>query len=170
MKHIPGHGRAMSDSHLELPVVTDPLEQLRERDFAPFRANADLPAAMTAHVVYSAIDPERPATISSLVVEQVIRREIGFEGLLMSDDLSMKALRGGLRQRAEAAFAAGLDIALHCNGDLEEASAVAATASLLTGKSLARAEAAMERISAEPSDFDPVEAWAAIEAELAIKA
>ena len=94
MKHMPGHGRAMADSHLELPVVTVPLEALRQSDFAPFKANADLPAAMTAHVVYTALDPQRPATLSPLVIETIIRQDIGFDGLLISDDLSMQALKG----------------------------------------------------------------------------
>ncbi len=172
MKHVPGHGRAMADSHLELPVVTVPVEALRQSDFAPFKINADLPAAMTAHVVYEALDPARPATLSALVVETIIRHEIGFDGLLISDDLSMRALKGSFRDRAEGLFAAGVDIALHCNGDLQEARDVAAGTPLLEGKALERAKAAMARLGAAPdgADFDPVDAWTAIEAELAISA
>ncbi|WP_020175642.1 beta-N-acetylhexosaminidase [Methyloferula stellata] len=172
MKHVPGHGRAMADSHMELPIVTVPVEALRQSDFAPFKANADLPAAMTAHVVYEALDPERPATLSPLVVETIIRHEIGFDGLLISDDLSMRALKGSFRDRAEGLFAAGVDIALHCNGDLQEARAVAAGTPLLEGKALERADAAMARLGGKPAagDFDPVDAWKAIEAELAITA
>ncbi len=117
IKHIPGHGRARADSHLELPVVDAPRAELEAQDFIPFRADADLPLGMTAHVVYTAIDPERPGTLSKAVVEGIIRGVIGFDGLLMTDDISMKALSGGFRERAEAALAAGCDVVLHCNGD-----------------------------------------------------
>ncbi len=168
MKHIPGHGRARVDSHVDLPIVMAPLEVLSETDFLPFAANADLPIAMTAHVVYAALDRDRPATLSAPVIEH-IRKEIGFAGLLLSDDLSMQALRGSLRDRAEVAFAAGIDLALHCNGDLAEAAAVAAAAPVLAGQSLARASRAAEWRS-ERTSFDPVEAWAEIEAALAIVA
>jgi beta-N-acetylhexosaminidase len=125
MKHVPGHGRSTVDSHHNLPVVTASLTELAAADFQPFIANADLPAAMSAHVVYTAIDPDAPATTSATVVAEIIRRRIGFGGLLFSDDLSMQALKGSLKERAAAAFAAGIDIALHCNGDLDEARAVA---------------------------------------------
>lgn len=168
MKHIPGHGRAALDSHFDLPVVTASLETLAQTDFHPFAANADLPLAMTAHVVYTALDCDQPATLSAPVIAY-IRQTIGFAGLLFSDDLSMQALRGSLRARAEAAFAAGIDVALHCNGDLAEAAEVAAAAPVLTGQSLARASRAAEwRGRAVP--FDPVEAWAEIEAALAVAA
>jgi beta-N-acetylhexosaminidase len=126
IKHIPGHGRATADSHFALPVITTSREELSATDFAPFKALAHLPAAMTAHVVYSAIDAEYPASTSEIVTRDVIRGEIGFDGLLMSDDLSMKALRGPMRARAEAVIAAGSDLALHCNGDLAEMRAAAA--------------------------------------------
>jgi beta-N-acetylhexosaminidase len=168
IKHIPGHGRAKVDSHLGLPVVTTPIEVLRDTDFLPFAANADLPIAMTAHVIYTALDSERPATHSRQVVEY-IRRQIGFAGLLLSDDLSMQALRGDLGARAEAAFAAGIDIALHCDGDLAEASAIAAVAPPLAAASAQRAAQALRWGSAGIA-FDPVEAWAEIEAALAIAA
>ena len=168
MKHIPGHGRASVDSHFDLPVVTTALEILTQTDFLPFAANADLPLAMTAHVVYTALDSDRPATLSVHVIEH-IRKKMGFAGLLLSDDLSMQALRGSLRARAEAAFAAGIDVVLHCNGDLAEATAVAAAAPVLAGQSLARASRAV-KWRGEAATFDPVEAWAEIEAALAIAA
>ncbi len=169
MKHIPGHGRAGADSHFDLPVVHAPLDQLVAADFLPFKANVDLPAAMTAHVVYTALDPERPGTLSSRVID-FIRKEIGFDGLLFSDDLSMQALSGTLRTRAEAAFAAGVDIALHCNGVLAEAEAVASAAPSLAGQTLARAERAASWRGPPAAPFDPVEVWAQIEASLAISA
>lgn len=167
MKHLPGHGRATADSHLELPRVDADKESLETVDFVPFRALADLPVAMTAHVVYTALDPHRPATTSPEVVAGVIRIEIGFDGLLLSDDLSMRALTGSLGERAGAAFSAGVDVALHCNGDLAEAQAVAAAAPLLGGKSLARAAAALARIARDPEPFDPVDARAALQSALA---
>ncbi len=168
MKHIPGHGRAGVDSHLDLPVVHASLDQLAA-DFLPFKANADLPAAMTAHVVYTALDPERPGTLSPRVIG-FIRNEIGFEGLLFSDDLSMQALSGMLRARAEAAFAAGVDIALHCNGDLAEAEAVAGGAPSVEGQALARAERAASWHGQPAASFDPVDVWTQIQASLAISA
>ncbi len=169
MKHIPGHGRAGVDSHLQLPSVDTPLDLLRETDFYPFKANADLPAAMSAHVVYRALDPERPGTLSPIVI-RYIREEIDFEGLLFSDDLSMQALSGTLRARADAAFAAGIDLALHCNGNLAEAEAVAEAAPLLEGDALTRAARAASWRGDSAAPFDPVEAWAEIEASLAIGA
>jgi beta-N-acetylhexosaminidase len=119
VKHIPGHGRAFADSHLALPVVETPRDELAAHDFAPFRTLSDMPLAMTAHVVYTSLDPDRPATTSPKVIAEVIRGEMRFDGLLMSDDLSMQALSGRYRDRAEAAFAAGCDVALHCNGKME---------------------------------------------------
>jgi beta-N-acetylhexosaminidase len=143
MKHMPGHGRATRDSHLELPVVTAERAELAA-DFAPFRALADLPMAMTAHVVYAALDPERPATLSPRVVEAV-RREIGFEGLLMTDDLSMRALTGSLADRVAGALGAGCDVVLHCNGEPAEMAEVVEATPALAGAALARAEAALAR-------------------------
>jgi beta-N-acetylhexosaminidase len=169
MKHIPGHGRAGVDSHLQLPHVEAPLEVLLANDFYPFKANADLPAAMSAHVVYRALDPERPGTLSPAVISY-IRETIGFAGLLFSDDLSMQALRGTLRARAEATFSAGIDLALHCNGDLIEAEAVAEAAPVLAGEALRRADRAASWRVPPAASFDPVEAWAEIEALLAIGA
>jgi beta-N-acetylhexosaminidase len=169
MKHIPGHGRAGVDSHLDLPVVQATLDELSKADFLPFVANVDLPAAMTAHVVYTALDPERPGTLSPQVI-RFIREKIGFDGLLFSDDLSMQALSGTLGMRSQAAYAAGVDIALHCNGDLAEAEAVAGSAPDLVGKALTRAERAVSWRGPPAGPFDPVEAWAQIEALLAIGA
>ena len=153
VKHVPGHGRARADSHLELPVVEATCEELA-RDFAPFHALRDAPAAMTAHVVYTALDPERAGTISPYVIGEVIRGEIGFDGLLFSDDLSMKALGGTFEARTRAAFAAGVDIGLHCNGDLEEARPVAAASPVLAGRARERAEALLARIAPGAQAFD----------------
>src|SRR5690606_13318514 len=143
MKHIPGDGRAGADSHFALPRVSTPLEALRATDFAPFRALRDCPMAMTAHVVYEAIDPEQPATTSPRVIEEIIRQEIGFDGLLMSDDVSMKALSGDFASRTRAIFAAGCDVVLHCNGRMEEMQAVADETPVLSGKARARLDAAL---------------------------
>jgi beta-N-acetylhexosaminidase len=143
IKHIPGHGRALADSHLELPVVATSRAELEATDFASFRALAHLPAAMTAHVVYSAIDAQAPASTSPIVTADVIRGHIGFDGLLMSDDLGMKALTGDFRARAEAVIAAGSDLVLHCSSNLEEAQAVAAGTPLLAGAARARFERAL---------------------------
>ncbi len=144
IKHIPGHGRAFSDSHQALPVVDTPLAQLREHDFAPFKANAKAAMAMTAHVIYTAIDPGNPATTSKRVISDIIRGEIGFDGLLMSDDLSMKALSGDFSARAAASLAAGCDVVLHCNGLMEEMSAVASAVGPLSKAAARRARRAMK--------------------------
>ena len=153
VKHIPGHGRATADSHLSLPVVSTSRQTLSETDFAPFKALAGLPAAMTAHVVYSAIDAANPASTSAIVTREVIRGEIGFDNLLMSDDLSMKALSGPMRARAEAVIAAGSDLALHCNGDLGEMRAAAEGVPALGGRAAERFAAACSCIGRiEPYD------------------
>lgn len=144
IKHIPGHGRAFADTHYELPVVDTPLDELRRHDFAPFKALNDIGMAMTAHVVYSAIDPKNPATTSKRAIEDIIRGEIGFDGLVMSDDLSMKALSGDFSSRARAALAAGCDVVLHCNGDMGEMRAVAAGTGTLEDEARRRAERALE--------------------------
>lgn len=153
MKHIPGHGRAQADSHHELPVVHASRGELEEWDFLPFAAYADCPMAMTAHVVFTALDADAPATLSRKVVNGVIRRDIGFTGLLMTDDLSMKALSGSMREKAAAAHAAGCDMLLHCNGDLAEMQELAAAARPLAGKAMARAKAALRRLR-KPASFD----------------
>ncbi|WP_203292145.1 beta-N-acetylhexosaminidase [Maricaulis parjimensis] len=157
IKHIPGHGRAQADSHLELPVVPEEHGLLAETDFAPFKALADAPMAMTAHIVYADIDDENPATQSSEMIGRIIRGEIGFDGLIMTDDLSMKALTGTFRERGERSLAAGCDMLLHCNGDMKEMIAVAEGAKTMAGKALERAlaaEAARDTIE----EFDPAEA------------
>ena len=164
VKHIPGHGRARADSHLEVPIVPASRAEL-ERDFAPFKALRDAPAAMTAHLVFNAIDAMRPGTVSPEVIQGIVRGEIGFDGLLFSDDLSMKALGGTFESRARGVFAAGVDIALHCNGDLAEARPVAEASPELTGKALARAEAVLALTMRQPQDFD-IEAGRARLAEL----
>jgi len=154
IKHIPGHGRAMSDSHLELPVVDASYEALDARDFEPFRVLSDMPMAMTAHVVYTAIDPRRPSTQSRTVIRRVTRGAIGFDGLLMTDDLSMQALKGDFTARAKAALAAGCDVVLHCNGDMAEMKAVVEGCRPLKGRALRRADAAMARLARAPEPFD----------------
>ncbi|WP_102958252.1 beta-N-acetylhexosaminidase [Mangrovicella endophytica] len=152
MKHIPGHGRGNADSHLELPVVATGRDELTRTDFAPFRALHTLPAAMTAHLLYSDIDPVRPATLSPTVIHDIIRQEIGFEGLLMSDDISMKALKGDISELSRAALAAGCDVVLHCNGDMTEMRAVASAARPLDGEVARRAVAAESVIGAGAQD------------------
>ncbi len=153
VKHIPGHGRAEVDSHHDLPIVAADRATL-DRDFAPFEALRDLPMAMTAHIVYRALDPDRPATTSATVIADVIRGRIGFDGLLISDDLSMQALRGSLGERAAAASAAGCDMLLHCNGVFEEARAVASAAPVLAGRAAERAARALShRVSAPSRDL-----------------
>lgn len=157
LKHLPGHGRANADSHLKLPTVDTDRETLEKTDFAAFRSLAGLPLGMTAHVVFSAIDPVQPATTSVTIVNQVIRGFIGFRGLLMSDDVSMGALSGTLAERSRASLAAGCDVVLHCNGNLAEMTQVAGAAPTLAGEAAERAEAALARRSA-PHEFDVAEA------------
>lgn len=163
VKHIPGHGRAGVDSHLSLPRVDTDRATLSATDFAPFRALADMPLAMTAHVVYAAIDPAAPATTSAKVIDDVIRGEIGFDGCLMSDDLSMEALAGTLAGRARASLAAGCDLVLHCNGKMAEMTEIAAEVPLLSGEAKRRADAARGELHA-PMPFDETAAIARFEA------
>ncbi len=151
LKHIPGHGRAATDTHLE------------RTDFAAFQPLADLPMAMTAHVVFSALDPAHPATTSATIIEQVIRGVIGFQGLLMSDDVSMNALAGSIAERTRAIFAAGCDMVLHCNGKLDEMRQVAAETPELSGKALERARRALASRRA-PQAFDRLAARAELDA------
>ncbi|HTR13253.1 MAG TPA: beta-N-acetylhexosaminidase [Roseiarcus sp.] len=158
IKHMPGHGRTRVDSHHELPIVKASRRELG-RDFAPFKALRDLPMAMSAHLVYAAVDAERPATTSPIVVREIMRGEIGFDGLIMSDDVSMKALAGPFDDRARAIFAAGLDVVLHCNADLDQARAIASVSPELSGVSLRRAERALAWIR-DPQPFDLDEATA----------
>ena len=143
LKHIPGHGRATADTHFTLPEVDTPGAELARTDFAAFQPLADLPMAMTAHVVFSALDPAQPATTSATMIEQVIRGVIGFQGLLMSDDVSMNALAGSIAERTRAIIAAGCDMVLHCNGKLDEMREVAGETPELSGKALERARRAL---------------------------
>lgn len=143
LKHLPGHGRATADSHERLPVVDAPKTALEATDFAAFRPLAELPMGMTAHVVFTALDPVAPATTSVTMVQQVIRGTIGFQGLLMSDDISMGALSGSIGERTRASLAAGCDVVLHCNGKLAEMRSVAADAPRLAGDAARRADAAL---------------------------
>jgi beta-N-acetylhexosaminidase len=153
LKHIPGHGRATADTHFRLPVVDTAKAELERTDFAAFQPLADLPMAMTAHVVFSALDPAQPATTSATIIEQVIRGVIGFQGLLMSDDVSMNALSGSIAERTRASLAAGCDIVLHCNGKLDEMREVAAASPELSGQALQRARRALASRKA-PQAFD----------------
>ncbi|HVL74316.1 MAG TPA: beta-N-acetylhexosaminidase [Beijerinckiaceae bacterium] len=168
VKHMPGHGRAGADSHHALPVVDASRAELETTDFRPFRALADMPMAMTAHVVYRAIDPDRPATTSAVVMREIVRGHLAYDGLVMSDDLSMNALAGSLGERARAAFAAGCDMALHCNGDLAEMGAVAAETPALAGEPARRAAVALAL--RRPPEPLPVDARARFEAALAAAA
>jgi beta-N-acetylhexosaminidase len=153
VKHIPGHGRAEVDSHHALPVVRASRDELEKTDFPPFAAFADAPMAMTAHVIYAALDKFQPATLSKKIIKAIIRQSIGFQGLLMTDDLSMKALSGTLPEKCAAALAAGCDMLLHCNGDLGEMKEVAMAAGELKGKALRRAKAAL-KWARKPQSFD----------------
>ena len=163
LKHIPGHGRATADTHFRLPAVDTPQNELETTDFAAFQPLADLPMAMTAHVVFSALDPVQPATTSATIVTQVIRGVIGFQGLLMSDDVSMNALSGSIAERTKAIFSAGCDMVLHCNGQLEEMRDVAAETPELSGKALERARLALASRRA-PQPFDRTAARTELEA------
>lgn len=166
IKHLPGHGRAAVDSHVGLPVVHAEAAELEEVDLVPFRALREMPWAMTAHVVYQALDPASPATTSSVVIAEVIRRRIGFDGVLVSDDICMGALGGPVGARAAAALGAGCDVVLHCNGVAEEMAAVAEACTPLTvaaAARLARAEAQRQ----PPKPFDRAAAIARVDALVA---
>ncbi|MGH7021400.1 MAG: glycoside hydrolase family 3 N-terminal domain-containing protein, partial [Brevundimonas sp.] len=165
IKHIPGHGRAFADSHHDLPVVETDLATLDAWDFAPFKALSDMPMAMTAHVVFTAVDAKRPATTSKKGI-RLMREHLGFSGLIMSDDLSMKALSGTLTERAEQSLKAGCDVILHCNGDLAEMRQVAEGTGKLKGEAKRRAEAALARIVHTAEPLDVAEARARLEAAL----
>jgi beta-N-acetylhexosaminidase len=163
LKHIPGHGRATADTHYSLPVVDTPEDELNRTDFAAFQPLADLPMAMTAHVVFSAVDAAHPATTSATMIERVIRGFVGFQGLLMSDDVSMNALAGSIAERTRAAFAAGCDVVLHCNGKLDEMRQVAGETPELSGKALERARRALAARKS-PLAFDRTAARAELDA------
>jgi beta-N-acetylhexosaminidase len=162
LKHIPGHGRATADSHLALPVVDTAKSELETIDFAAFKPLADLPMAMTAHVVFSAYDPAHPATTSATMIDGVIRGLIGFQGLLMSDDVGMNALAGSIAERTRALLAAGCDMVLHCSGELDEMRWVARETPELSGKALERANAALASRHA-PKPFDRAAARAELD-------
>lgn len=159
VKHLPGHGRALVDSHKDLPVLDAPIDLLRDTDFVPFRSAARGAWGMTAHIVLEAVDADRPATLSHAVISEVIRGEIGFTGPLMSDDLSMEALAGPLGDRAADALAAGCDLALHCNGNMAEMQAVAAATGPLSA-------AARDRLDACPVPARPGAVTAADRSEM----
>ena len=142
LKHTPGHGRSVLDTHFELPRVDAPLAELERTDFAPFRALADLPMAMSAHLIFDALDPARPVTVSSTAISY-LRETVGITGFLMTDDISMNALGGTVADRTRAAIAAGCDAVLHCNGDLDEMRAVADAAGAMTPAAHSRADAAL---------------------------
>jgi beta-N-acetylhexosaminidase len=163
LKHVPGHGRATADTHFKLPEVDTPKAELERTDFAAFQPLADLPMAMTAHVVFSALDPAHPATTSATIIEQVIRGVIGFQGLLMSDDVSMNALAGSIAERTRAIFAAGCDMVLHCNGKLDEMREVAAETPELSGRAMERAKRALAS-RRPPQAFDRAAARAELDA------
>jgi beta-N-acetylhexosaminidase len=166
LKHIPGHGRATADTHFRLPVVDTSRAELERTDFAAFQPLADLPMAMTAHVVFSALDPAQPATTSATIIQQVIRGVIGFQGLLMSDDVSMNALAGTIAERTRAIFTAGCDMVLHCNGQLDEMRDVARETPELSGQALERARRALASRKA-PQPFDRLVARAELDALIA---
>ena len=163
LKHVPGHGRATADTHFKLPEVDTPRNELERTDFAAFQPLADLPMAMTAHVVFSALDPAHPATTSATIIEQVIRGVIGFQGLLMSDDVSMNALAGSIAERTGAIVTAGCDMVLHCNGKLDEMREVAGATPELSGKALERARRALASRK-PPQPFDRQAARAQLDA------
>ncbi|WP_269582199.1 beta-N-acetylhexosaminidase [Roseibium sp. Sym1] len=159
IKHIPGHGRARVDSHLVLPRVEADHSSLESVDFRPFKALSHVSLGMTAHIVYEGIDAQTACTQSTKVIGEIIRGEIGFEGCLMSDDISMKALGGGFGERAHKIIEAGCDIVLHCNGDMAEMRAVAAAVPELSGKAKSRCDRALQGLQTPNGDFDGQAAW-----------
>ncbi len=174
IKHIPGHGRALVDSHLELPTISAGDNELGE-DFACFSALTDAPMAMTAHIAYTAIDAEKPATLSSTVINKIVRQRIGFDGLLMTDDLGMNALGGTLSERAKGALQAGCDVVLHCSGFVKEADQivremyeVGEASPRLEGKSLVRAQHA-ENFTTLTKPFDAEAGYARLSELLATR-
>lgn len=166
IKHIPGHGRAGADSHAALPIVDASLDELLNIDFLPFQATADMPLAMTAHVLYTAIDPKHPATTSKKCI-RMIRDIIGFDGLIMCDDLSMNALSGELKTRAKASLKAGCDVLLHCNGVLDQMREVLDETPKLKGRARERFDAAMKRLLRVPEPLNVTEARTRLDAALA---
>ena len=170
IKHMPGHGRARADSHHDLPIVDSSLDELRAHDFRPFRHLADMPLAMTAHLVFTALDAKNPATISRKIVREIMRGELGFDGLIMTDDISMKALSGSFEAKSRAAIRAGVDVILHCHGIMDEMIAVAGAVPEMTGARARRAAAALGRIRHEPEPVDLESVRAEIASALALSA
>jgi beta-N-acetylhexosaminidase len=158
IKHIPGHGRARADSHHELPVVEESLNDL-QADFIPFKALKDAPMAMTAHVKYTALDGEYCATLSQKIIKNLIRDEFGFNGLLMTDDISMKALKGSLTEKAQSSINAGCDVAMLCNAPLSERVEFVGACPVLDGIALERAIAAEKIVIGVPKSFNHEDAW-----------
>jgi beta-N-acetylhexosaminidase len=167
IKHIPGHGRALVDSHKELPVVSATCEEL-EADLEPFERLSWAPMGMTAHVVYTAWDPDHPASMSTTVIGDIIRRRIGFDGWLMSDDIGMEALAGDFGSRAAGVIAAGCDVALHCSGEMEEMVAVASVVPTMSAEGDARLARAMATTMVDNDGPDIAEAFANRDALLAL--
>lgn len=165
IKHLPGHGRAGADSHLDLPVVDAGLDELEAFDFQPFEELAAMPMGMTAHVVLAAVDDEQPCTTSPRVIEDIIRGVIGFDGLLISDDVAMGALAGGLDERCAAALAAGCDVALHCTGVLDEMAVIAGAVDPLSDAAMTRLDRA-RTMRPHPDSFDAADAEARLDAAL----
>ncbi len=164
IKHIPGHGRALVDSHKKLPVVDAAYSDLERSDFVPFKNLADAPWAMTAHILYTDYDAHRPATVSSQVINQVIRDHIGFDGVLITDDIKMAALEGGFDQRARQSIAAGCDIVLFCNGSLEENRLVVQSAPALSQATQERLAHARRRLSSPSESREALlEQWQRLE-------
>ena len=153
IKHMPGHGRALVDSHNELPRVDASLDELRRTDFLPFKRISSAPIGMTAHIVYAALDAELPGSSSKTVVDDVIRGEIGFDGLLFSDDICMKALTGPVRTRMDAVLQAGCDLALHCDGNFEDMVSIAEDCPRMRPESVARLHTAMKIVD-DSEKFD----------------
>jgi len=153
IKHMPGHGRALVDSHKELPIVVATADEL-ESDLEPFERLSFAPMGMTAHVVYTAWDPERPASMSPIVIRDIIRERIGFDGFLMSDDIGMEALQGDFASRSAGVVAAGCDVALHCSGNMGEMTAIASAVPQLSAEGEARLDRAMAATRIEPEEFD----------------
>jgi beta-N-acetylhexosaminidase len=152
IKHIPGHGRAKADSHAELPLVDAPIAELAATDFKVFQNLKDMPWAMTAHILYTAIDKNQPATLSKKAIE-IIRSDIGFEGVLVSDDLSMEALKGSFSDRTRSAIEAGCDVVLHCNGKMHEMVEIADNVDVLSEEALVRVQKSLKLLK-QPKDIN----------------
>jgi beta-N-acetylhexosaminidase len=154
VKHMPGHGRAIVDSHAALPVVDADLATLDATDFVPFRALADMPMAMVAHVVYTAVDRSHPVTVSARAVDELLRRRLGFDGVLIADDIGMQALRGTLKERAAATLASGIDLTLHCSGILDDMKAISEAVPAMSDAAWTRWRRAVARVPAPPPHVD----------------